>query len=130
MNEFRRFMRGRYGLDMLGYVLLIAAMVFSILRRLLGWWGYGLCCLVLFVIAALRILSRNPAARYRENQRFLQFWQKARTLTDRAKAGWQARKTHRFYRCPQCKKRLRVPRGRGKIKITCPYCNNRFIKKT
>jgi len=39
-------------------------------------------------------------------------------------------KTHRYYRCPGCRQRLRVPRGRGNIVITCPKCHREFTKRT
>ena len=35
-----------------------------------------------------------------------------------------------YFRCPQCGQQLRVPRGRGKISITCPKCGHQFIKKS
>ena len=35
-----------------------------------------------------------------------------------------------FFRCPSCKEVVRVPRGKGKIRITCPRCGYAFEKKT
>lgn len=40
------------------------------------------------------------------------------------------RKTHRYFECPSCKKRLRVPKGKGKIRITCPHCGEKFERRT
>ena len=65
-----------------------------------------------------RMYSRNIEARRRENTAFLRFFSR---LTD---------KQYRYFRCPQCGQQLRVPRGRGKISITCPKCHNQFIKKS
>ena len=40
------------------------------------------------------------------------------------------RKLYHYYRCPKCRQKLRVPRGRGRIQISCPRCGTQFIKKS
>ena len=40
------------------------------------------------------------------------------------------RKTYRYFSCPHCRQQVRVPKGRGKISITCPKCGTQFIKKS
>jgi uncharacterized paraquat-inducible protein A len=37
---------------------------------------------------------------------------------------------YKIFRCPHCKQKVRVPRGRGKISIHCPKCNTEFIRKS
>jgi peptidoglycan/LPS O-acetylase OafA/YrhL len=69
-------------------------------------------------IAIFRSLSRNIYKRYEENRKFLVFFQK---LKD---------KDHRYYNCPRCRQQVRVPKGKGKISITCPKCREKFIKTT
>ena len=39
-------------------------------------------------------------------------------------------RTHKFFTCPNCRNRLRVPAGKGKIAITCPKCGTRFEGKS
>lgn len=39
-------------------------------------------------------------------------------------------KEHKYFKCPKCKARLRVPKGRGRITVTCPRCGNKFDKKS
>ena len=73
---------------------------------------------VLMFWALFRVFSRNTYARYEENRKFLRFFDQ---LKDR---------THRYFSCPKCRQTVRVPRGKGKIAITCPRCKERFIKKT
>ena len=65
-----------------------------------------------------RMLSKNRYQRYQENRRFLQ-------LKDRLKD-----RSNRYYRCPKCRQMVRVPKGKGKISITCPRCKEKFVKKT
>ena len=118
----RNFMVGRYGTDKLNMVILsaglaaclISAFVDSVkVNLLLTALSYGLMVWALF-----RSFSRNTYKRYQENRKFLQFFDR---LKDR---------DHRYYDCPKCRQVVRVPRGKGKIAITCPKCREKFIKKT
>ena len=118
----RNFMVGRYGTDKLNMVILsaglaaclISALVDSVkVNLLLTGVSYGL-----MIWALCRSFSRNTYKRYQENRKFLQFFDR---LKDRE---------HRYYDCPKCRQVVRVPRGKGKIAITCPKCKERFVKKT
>ena len=118
----RRFMMGRYGTDKLNMALLGAGLVVSLISMFVK---LPLLDLVLAIIAyvflilvILRTLSRNTYKRYQENRKYLMFVQK---LKDRE---------HRYFDCPRCRQQVRVPRGKGKIAITCPKCKEKFIKKT
>ena len=66
-----------------------------------------------------------------------EFTKHAETIKDRItgkanglKDQWANRKLYHYYRCPQCRQKLRVPRGRGRIQISCPRCGTQFIKKS
>ena len=118
----RRFMEGRYGTDRLNMVILCCGLAASILSSLvrvtplnLIFWllSYGL-----MIWAIWRSLSRNTYKRYQENRKFMQIFDR---LKDRQ---------HRYFDCPKCRQTVRVPRGKGKISITCPRCREKFIKKT
>ena len=118
----RNFMAGRYGTDRLNMVILCAGLVASLLSvwikaapfNLIFWvLSYGL-----MIWAIARSLSRNTYKRYQENRRFLQIFDR---LKDR---------DHRYFDCPKCRQMVRVPRGKGKIAITCPRCREKFVKKT
>lgn len=119
---FRNFMAGRYGTDKLNMVILSAGLVICLIspfvnsvkvQLLLTAVSYGLMIWALF-----RGFSRNTYKRYQENRKFLQFFER---LKDRE---------HRYYDCPKCRQVVRVPRGKGKIAITCPRCRERFVRKT
>ena len=115
-----RFMMGRYGSDKLNIALLIAGMVIGFLGALSPWLKvvFMIISYALMVWAIYRMLSRQTYKRYQENRKFLQFFER---LRDRQ---------HRYYDCPRCRQQVRVPRGKGKISITCPKCKEKFIKKT
>ena len=130
MNFFQRFMAGRYGSDQLNNALLLVGAVLLVAEWITRSRALSVVIMLLLVVCYFRIFSRNIQARYAENQRFLQWWwpqsQKLRNMRLR----FADRKTHRYYKCPQCKQRLRVPRGRGKINITCPHCRTQFMRKS
>lgn len=130
MNFLRRFMMGRYGGDLLNNVFLVGALASMVLQWVTRWRIMGIFTLVFLILCYARMFSRNIPARYAENQRLLNWWLPMRERLNGARARFADRKTHRYYKCPQCGKRLRVPRGRGKINITCPACQREFVKKT
>ncbi|MBQ4565562.1 MAG: hypothetical protein IJA48_04365 [Oscillospiraceae bacterium] len=128
---FRRMMYGRYGSDELNLLLLILAVLISLCNAVLSsiftqsevfvrWISPSLSLLMLGLLGVnlYRCFSRNIYKRQKENRRLRNFLTR---LKDRS---------HRYYRCPGCRQRVRVPKGRGKINIRCPKCGNKFVKKT
>ena len=118
----RRFMEGRYGSDKLNSYILGVALVVVLLAALIR---VPLLNLILHAVAYVlmfwsifRSLSRNTYKRYEENRRFLRLLDQ---LRDR---------DHRYYACPKCRQTVRVPRGKGKIAITCPRCREKFFRKS
>jgi hypothetical protein len=126
-NKIRGFLYGINGFDDLAKHTMIASIIVFLIY---GFWPQGLVKIIISVIsyalmgyAYFRILSKNIYKRVQENKKYLG----AIKIT---KTRWQQRKTHKFYRCPKCKTWLRVPKGRGKITITCVKCSNKFEKRT
>jgi len=118
----RNFMSGRYGTDKLNMLILGIGLIASLVSM---WIRVPAVNLVLFVVsygmmiwAIFRALSRNTYKRYLENRKFLQIIGR---LKDRH---------NRYFDCPKCHQLVRVPRGKGKISITCPRCREKFIRKT
>lgn len=148
MNRFvmwlNRVMSGRYGADQLSFALLIAYGILILVARFTPFFLFYLLSFTAFfflVWCFYRMFSRNLSARWRENEVFLKYWRKFtgwfRKLRNKASGtvGYNRnrirdRKTHRYFRCPKCKNTLRVPKGKGKIAITCPVCGTEFVKKT
>ena len=124
-----RFMSGRYGADQLGMTMLWISLAMSIIGSLSGLGVLTLLADALLIWMFFRMLSKNRYKRQHENQVYLQKTYKMRqSMTE-----WMNRvknsKKYRYFTCPQCKKRLRVPRGVGSITITCKGCGNKFDKK-
>ena len=119
----QRFMMGRYGTDKLNMAILIAGVALCVVSLFFGRLpGVALLLTtlsyILMIWAIFRTLSRNTYKRYRENRRYLMMLER---IKDRE---------HRHFDCPKCHQPVRVPRGKGKIAITCPKCREKFIRKT
>ena len=150
-NRLYRFMQGRNGVDSLAVFLnrlsfgcLICALVFTFLSvlflrreattaavvfRVLYFVVYGIG-LLLLIFWAFRVFSKNVAKRQAENTRFQYRMQKIRRKLASWKQRWADRKTYRYFRCPNCKQKLRAPKHKGKIRVTCAKCGHVFIEKT
>ena len=129
-DKLRRLLVGRYGMDALNKALFVIALILLVISFFRPYRGLDLLVLILLVIGYFRFFSRNIAARYRENQRFLFLLAKPRAFFRKRKYRFDQRKTYRFYRCPKCRKELRVPIGKGKIRVICPRCGEEFIRKS
>ena len=128
-ERFQRFMMGRYGYDSLNQAMAVAALVLMILGmfglRLFSWLAMALLVAVYF-----RMFSRNIPARSQENAKYYYLRTQVQKRMAQYQTRWAQRKLYRYYRCPHCHQQLRVPRGRGKIEITCPKCHTEFVKKS
>ena len=106
-EKLRQFMIGRYGTDGLNQFLSIASIVMLLISLITRVSLFTYVGMVLLILCYYRSLSRNISKRTEENYKFS-------TIKDR----------------PQCHQKLRVPRGRGRIQISCPRCGTQFIKKS
>ena len=123
-------MIGRYGPDQLNIALLSVAIIIGLVGSILKLSILAIIGDIILFYTLFRLFSKNIPARRRENDRFIKFWWPVKTKIKNKIAQFKARKNYRFFKCPECKKTLRVPKGKGKIQITCPKCGERFIKKT
>jgi predicted RNA-binding Zn-ribbon protein involved in translation (DUF1610 family) len=92
-------------------------------------YGY-IPSILLVAYAFLRMFSKNVNKRRSENYKFVMFMQKIKNSFTGFFANLKASKTHKVFSCPKCSQKLRVPRGKGKISITCSKCGNKFVKQT
>ena len=129
-EKLARFMVGRNGVDDLArfeswFVLVV--LILSIFTRsgLLD-----LIAIAFIVHMYFRVFSRNVSKRYEENQKFLNFRYDWTVKWNRKKKHFEQRKMYKFYNCPMCRQEVRVPRGHGKICITCPKCREEFIRRS
>ncbi|MBU3819788.1 MAG: hypothetical protein H9864_05395 [Candidatus Faecalibacterium intestinavium] len=129
-EKLRRFMAGRYGVDALNQFLSIASIALLLVALVSRLALFTWVAFALLIWCNYRTFSRNISRRTEENYKFCTLKDRLSGRLGRYRRMWADRSTHRYYRCPQCRQQLRVPRGRGRIEISCPRCGTRFIKKT
>ena len=129
MNWLRRFMTGRYGADELSIALIFGNLLFWLIGILTGWWIFSLISTIFAVLFCCRVLSKKIPVRQQENRAFLKVWNPIYHRFQQWRSRLQDR-SHRYVRCKHCRERLRLPRGKGRIEVTCPKCRERFIIKT
>jgi predicted membrane protein len=129
MQFIQRIMYGRYGTDQLTLFLWAVYVLLYLIATLthvifLSWIGTAF-----ILIGFFRIMSRNIEKRREENMKFLQL---TKPITNWFHMHRTIRKDrdHRYYKCPNCSQYLRVPRGKGKITITCRACGTAFQEKS
>lgn len=128
-NAIQRFMYGRYGTDQLNLALLGLYLVLYLVSALTRWGVLYWLSLAVLVLLLFRTLSRNAARRRAENAKFLQVagpvirWLRFQRTAHRDKE-------HRYFKCPNCGQQLRVPRGKGKITVTCRSCGVSFEERS
>ena len=125
--KLHAFFSGRNGFDALGTMLLWPALILLVAGSAvrIAWLSSMIyyLALALLIYVYVRALSRNIERCQAQNERYIQ-WRNYRKLR------FQQRKTYRFYSCPKCRQHLRVPKGKGRISITCSRCGSSFVKKT
>lgn len=124
-----RFMQGRYGNDRLGQAMLVLALICMVLSifRIPFVSTVGLLVLILVYY---RMFSRQISKRAAENQKYLTLEWKVRARLQKRKQALAQSRTHRIFKCPECRQKIRVPRHRGRIAISCRKCGAEFIRKT
>ncbi|WP_373471235.1 hypothetical protein [Carnobacterium alterfunditum] len=117
-------------MDKLSTVLLYAGLALIFLFNLLNIPFVGSIGWIAIAISYFRALSKNRPKRFIENQKYLTLNRRVKQKFNQIRNKFYQHKQYKFYTCPNCKRKLRVPRKKGTIKITCPHCKNQFVKKT
>ncbi len=129
-EKFARFMYGRNGADHLGRFISYLVLIFILIDVFVKGSIFYSIAFILLVFNIFRMFSKNLNKRRAENARYLRF----RNKFVYAFKNWNERrkqsKDYAFFRCPSCKAMLRVPRGKGKIRVTCRKCGRAFERRT
>lgn len=101
----------------------------STVFRILNYTFYGISILLL-IHGTWRVFSRRVAKRQTENTRYLYRKQRISRWFTAKKQERRDRKTYKYFKCPKCGQRLRAPKKKGRIRVTCSKCGNIFLQKT
>lgn len=142
LYRLKEYMRGRNGVDNLSIALVVVAMIISFILNLCGIRAIAWQRIIVYAIlgvATFRILSRDISKRANENEKFMSiinrfrknkggnYYQPYQTqFTKKPKKD----KNYKYFKCKNCKAQLRVPKGKGKINVTCPKCKTKFQSKS
>lgn len=133
-EKFARFMAGRHGTDRLNQFMLIVLLVCAVINMFIrnGYVSMLLTSweILLIVFIYIRMFSRNLTKRYAENQKYLAVENKVRHFFGQKKYIQQQRKDYHIYSCPNCKQKIRIPKGKGKVSVRCPKCGTEFVKNS
>ena len=134
-DKFYRFMQGRYGVDQFAKFTMGVALVSIVLAIFVNTGSSAgflldMLGLVAIVYTYFRIFSRNISKRAQENQKYLSATAKLRQRLNKEKNMMKQRKDYHIYTCPSCGQKVRIPRGKGKIEISCPKCHSKFVKRS
>lgn len=129
-RKFQNFMIGRYGTDELSRFLLWVGIICMFLSWIAPLRFLYLPAWIVVIWAYIRVMSKNIIKRSKERDKYLRMTSKVRARLSIYKKMWKDRHSHRYFKCPNCKTFIRVPKGKGKIVITCTKCRNEITKTT
>lgn len=136
-QKLKDFLSGRNGSDALARfesLLSLAFILVSIMLRKQVRGPLSSLMLTLSVVCLslsyFRTISRNLPKRQAENARYLAQKQRVTEFLGMKGEQFRQRRSYRFYKCPGCKATMRVPRGKGRVRIICRKCGYSFEKTT
>lgn len=129
-QKVAEWMRGRQGPDDLAMFCSNVALVLIVINIFARTSWLTWLALALIVYAGFRIQSKNLASRAKENAAFLKALGPVRPWVQNPKAALAEAKQYKHVKCSGCGQKVRVPRGKGKLRVTCPKCHEKFEVKS
>lgn len=126
MEKIRRYMQGRYGMDELSKFLMAISIVMIILASLTRNSMVNLVSFIIIGFVYVRMFSKNFYKCSLQNQKYLKLRNKITGSWQNRISRFKQRKIYSFYDCPECRQKVRIPKGKGKVQITCPKCKAEF----
>lgn len=124
------WMQGRYGADELSRAMLFVSIALMLLSAITGLGILNSIALVLLIWSMFRLCSKNISKRRGERDAWLSISSSVKGWCSLQKRKFRDRKTYKYFRCKQCRTVLRVPRGKGKVKIVCRSCHSEINGRT
>jgi hypothetical protein len=130
MNWLKKWMDGRYGYDQLSMALLVLSFLLIVAAEFSSRIEITYLSLAPLGLCVYRTLSKQIQKRRLENYKFMMLLSPAYSCFNKKRGDIKDFRTYKYFRCPNCKLKLRVPRGKGKVIVTCFKCHTEFTKKT
>ena len=124
-----RLMAGRHGADELSLAMLILGLLLSIIGGIVRFPPLSLASTVLYIGSIYRMFSKNHTKRYAENQKYLAVWNKSTGSARQFFVRLRNMRKYKYFKCPECHSRLRLPRKVGEVTVTCGKCHHAFRQK-
>lgn len=120
------WMRGRNGADELGNTVVALSIIVLIINLFAHTRVLAVGALAMAIYSCWRMSSKNVTARRKENREFLKAFAPAIRWIKNPKASINEQRSYKHLTCPTCGQQMRVPRGKGKMRVTCPNCHKKF----
>jgi hypothetical protein len=125
-NRLRAFMVGRNGADRLSMAMLWLGIALLVLAMMLSSFILNVVAMLIYLLAILRVFSKNVARRSAENSFYVNKTLQIKKAIQHRRNRFKNRRQYRYFKCPECKSWLRLPRSAGQVKVTCGKCGRQF----
>ena len=129
-DKILKFMQGRYGYDKLSGCMCILSLVLMVTNLFVSSWILSIASATLLVLCYMRIFSKNTDKRYNENMIYMNYRGKIIMFFQKIKKYISDSRHYVLFKCPDCGQKMRIPRGKGRVIVTCPKCKKNIPKKS
>ncbi len=134
--DMKEVMSHRCGLDELNNFIMLIGFIFIVTALLSHKWIFTLIGAVFVVLCYIRVFSQKLEKRKKENDIYMKYM----GSVVRKAAHWKlclkmkiksiGNAEYAYFVCSKCGQVIRIPKGKNKVSIRCPKCNETFIKRT
>ncbi|MDU7140442.1 MAG: hypothetical protein E6313_03470 [Finegoldia magna] len=130
-NKIKNYLQRVYGVDFFSKTMIVFALILSLINLKFKNRVIEIITMILIVYFGIfRVFSVNKYQRMIENQKFAKAVKPMTDFFEKYKIRAVNSKDKKYIKCPNCKKEMKIPRNKGKIKVTCPHCGHKFVKKS
>ncbi len=129
-SRIRLRLQGCYGTDELSRTMLWVSIVLMLISVIFRVSILNTIALIILLWSMFRSYSKNIYKRREEREKWLKFTGNVKSWFSLQKRKWKERHDYKYFRCKKCKAVMRVPRGKGTVRVNCRKCHSEMIKKT
>ncbi|WP_304152085.1 hypothetical protein [Finegoldia magna] len=130
-DKIKNYLQRVYGVDFFSKTMIVFALILSLINLKFKNRVIEIITMILIVYFGIfRVFSVNKYQRMIENQKFAKAVKPMTDFFEKYKIRAVNSKDKKYIKCPNCKKEMKIPRNKGKIKVTCPHCGHKFVKKS